>query len=320
MQFVTPRMKICVLGGTGFLGTELVTRLAAAGHWVRVPTRVLSHGTHLTVLPTVELRAVDIHEPRVLGELLAGMDAVVNLVGILNERPGARFKAVHVELVAKVIEEARLARVRRLVHVSALGADAARAPSRYLRSKGAAEALVRGAAPLECTLLRPSVIFGRGDSLTTRFVNLLRLSGGVLPLARADAKFTPVSVDDVAEALVRALTDRATSGRSYDLCGPEVFTLAQIVRAAAAAAHARCHILPLPGLLGWLEALVMGLVPGKPFSLDNFRSLGLDSVSRENGLLELGIEPQRMAAVLPVYLGNRSLSARLDRPRMNSER
>lgn len=119
---------------------------------------------------------------------------------------------------------------------------------------------------------------------------------------------------------MRALSDRATIGRTYDLCGPDVFTLAQIVRAAAAAAHVRCHILPLPGLLGWLEGLVMGLVPGKPFSLDNFRSLRLDSVSRENGLPELGIEPQRMAAVLPLYLGDLSVSARFGRLRMTAER
>lgn len=303
-----------MLGGTGFLGSELVSQLAAAGHWVRIPTRALSHGRHLTVLPTVELVAVNIHERRVLGEVLAGMDVAINLVGILNERSGARFNEVHVELVATLVEEMRIAQVRRLLHMSALGADAERAPSRYLRTKGRAEALVRDASPqLDFTIFRPSVIFGPGDSLTNRFLRLLRLAGGVLPLARAHARFAPVYVDDVAAAFVGALGERSTFGRAYELCGPDVLTLEQIVRAAAAAAGERCRIIALPDFLARLQALVLGMVPGKPFTLDNFRSLTLDSVCRENGLAALGIEPQRMAAVLPSYLGDLSLSARLNR-------
>lgn len=303
MQYDQPRWKICVLGGTGFVGSALVARLAAAGHWVRVPTRSLARGQHLTVLPTVELAAVDVLEPRALGEVLSGMDAVVNLVGILNERGSARFQDVHVELVRTLIEEARLAHVRRLLQMSALGADPQTAPSRYLRSKGQAEALVRAATALEFTIFRPSVIFGPRDSLTRRFLRLLRLGGGVLPLAKAHARFAPVYVEDVVEAFARALDERATIGRSYALCGPDVLTLEQIVRASAAAAGVPCHVLALPDALGRLEALLLGLMPGKPFSLDNFRSLGLDSVSADNGLVALGIEPHPMAAVLPSYLG-----------------
>ncbi len=321
VQFATAPLKICVLGGTGFVGTELVAQLAAAGHSVRVPTRVLAHGKHLSVLPTVELVAVDIHEPRVLGDVLAGRDAVINLVGILNERSGASFKAVHVELVAKLIEEARIAQVRRLLHMSALGADAARAPSRYLRSKGEAEVRVRAAAQaLDFTIFRPSVIFGPADSLTNRFLRLLRLAAGVLPLARARARFAPVYVGDVAGAFVRALSDRATCGGTFELCGPDVLTLEQIVRAAAAAAGTRCRILALPDFLARLQGIVLGLVPGKPFSLDNFRSLTLDSVCRENGFARLGIEPQRLATVLPTYLGELTAAAHLNRLRAGAER
>ncbi len=321
MQFSTPRLKICVLGGTGFVGSELVSRLAAAGHWVRVPTRVLSRGQHLSVLPTVELAAVNIHEPRVLGELLAGMDVAINLVGILNEGAGARFRDVHVGLAAKLIEEARIARVPRLLHMSSLGADAQRAPSRYLRSKGEAEARVRGAEhSLGVTIFRPSVIFGPGDSLTNRFLRLLRLSAGVLPLARAHARFAPVYVDDVAAAFVQALSDRATLGQTYELCGPEILTLEQIVRATAAAAGARCRILAVPSLIGRLQGLLLGLLPGKPFSLDNFRSLLVDSVCGESGFARLGIEPQRMAAILPTYLGDLSFPARLSHLRADAER
>jgi uncharacterized protein YbjT (DUF2867 family) len=319
LSFTAPRLRICVLGGTGFVGTELVSQLASAGHWVRVPTRQLSHGMHLNVLPTVELLAANIHEPRVLGELLAGMDVAINLVGILNEHRGARFREVHVELVAKLIDEARNARLKRLVHMSALGADEAQGPSSYLRTKGRAETLLRE-SHTDWTIFRPSVIFGPGDSLTTRFVELLRLAAGFMPLARARARFAPVFVEDVAAAFVRVLRDPASLGQTYELCGPEVLTLGELVRTSAAAAHIDCHILPLPGPLGWLQGLVLGMLPGSPFSLDNFRSLKLDSVCRENGLARLGIPPRPLASVLPIYLGDLAPEARLNRFRATIER
>ncbi|HTW38088.1 MAG TPA: complex I NDUFA9 subunit family protein [Steroidobacteraceae bacterium] len=321
MQFTASRLNVCVLGGTGFVGSELIAQLAAAGHWVRVPTRALARGKHLTVLPTVQLVTADIHDPRVLGELFADIDVVVNLVGILNERRGARFSGVHVELVAKIIEEARMARVRRLLHMSSLGADPERAPSRYLRSKGQGEERIKAAAQsLDYTIFRPSVIFGPGDSLTHRFVRLLHLSGGLLPLARARARFAPAYIEDVAAAFVRALRDRATFAGTLELCGPDVMTLEQIVRASAQAARVSCHIVRLPDVLARLEGIVLGLLPGKPFSLDNFRSLTLDSLCRENGFARLGIEPQRFAAIVPTYLGDLSEPARLDRLRAGADR
>ena len=301
-------MNVCVLGGSGFVGTELVTRLALAGHWVRVPTRNLARTERLRVLDTVELRVANVHEPRILSHLFAGCDAVINLVGILNERRGASFEAVHTELAAKVMASARTAGVRRVLHMSALGADL-HAPSRYLRSKAAAEARLRAATHSEVphaepavTIFRPSVIFGPGDSLTNRFAGLLRLTLGWLPLARARARFAPVCVFDVADALVHALGERASAGQTYELCGPQVMTLAEIVRLSARVARLPCRIVPLPDTLARLQGLVMGMLPGKPFSLDNFRSLTLDSVCREDGCRRLGITPRPMLAVLPAYL------------------
>jgi uncharacterized protein YbjT (DUF2867 family) len=301
-------VNVCVLGGSGFVGTELVTRLALAGHWVRVPTRNLTRTERLRVLDTVELRVANVHEPRILSQLFAGCDAVVNLVGILNERRGASFAAVHTELAAKVMASARTAGVRRVLHMSALGADP-HAPSRYLRSKAAAEARLRAAPHSELahadpavTIFRPSVIFGPADSLTNRFAGLLRLTLGWLPLARARARFAPVCVFDVADALVHALGERASAGQIYELCGPQVMTLAEIVRLTARVAHLPCRIVPLPDVIARLQGLVMGMLPGKPFSLDNFRSLTLDSVCREDGCRRLGITPAPMLAVLPSYL------------------
>lgn len=309
-------INICVLGGTGFVGSEIVTRLARQGHWVRVPTRGAGHGQHLRVLSTVELVNANVHDPRTLGQLLAGMDAVVNLIGILNESGGATFQAAHADLAAKVIAAARIAKIRRLLQMSALGADRERGPSRYLRTKGAAEEHIRAAAAhLDFTIFRPSVIFGRRDSLTNRFAALLRLGEGFMPLARAQARFAPVYVGDVAEAFVRTLDERGSFGQTYQLCGPEVLTLEQLVRMTAAVARLPCHILKLPDALGLLQAALLGLLPGKPLTLDNFRSLGVDSICSENGLARLGISPRHLMAMLPFYLGPFTAPTELDADR-----
>jgi NADH dehydrogenase len=314
LQTRPPELTVCVLGGTGFVGTELVTRLARDGHWIRVPTRATADNDPLRVLETVQLITADVHDPRTLARLFSGVDAVINLIGILNEHGRTTFKSVHVALAEKVVAAARTAGVKRLLHMSSLAADARAAPSRYLRSKGEAEARVRASAPaLAWSIFRPSVIFGPGDSLTNRFAGLLRLSRGFLPLARAEARFAPISVEDVAEAFRKALTDETTIGQTYELCGPEVLTLEQIVRITAAVAGLRCSIVRLPDFVAWAQAAVMNLLPGKPFSLDNYKSLTVDSVCSEDGCARLGIRPQPMLALLPTYLAKSGMT-RLARP------
>jgi uncharacterized protein YbjT (DUF2867 family) len=318
-------VNICVLGGTGFVGTELVTRLVLAGHWVRVPTRNPARALRLRVLDTAELRLANVHDPGVLALLFSGCDAVINLVGILNPRAGASFQAVHAELPARVMAAARATGVRHVLHMSALGAEE-RAPSQYLRSKAAGEAAVRASAPPGAqqqpavTIFRPSVIFGPGDSLTNRFARLLSLTAGVLPLARAGTRFAPIDVRDVAQAFSRALTDRTTAGQTYELCGPQVMTLAEIVRLTARVAGLPCHIVPLPDLVARLQGLVMGALPGKPFSLDNFRSLTIDCVCRQDGCARLGIQPAPMLAELPGYLGHEDKDTELALLRRTTER
>jgi NADH dehydrogenase len=176
-----------------------------------------------------------------------------------------------------------------------------------LATKGAAEELVRGTPRLNWTIFQPSVIFGPDDSLTRRFVRLLHLSAGVLPLARARARFAPIYVDDVAQAFVSALMDGTSYGRIYQLCGPKVLTLEEIIRASAAAANVRCHILRLPDALGRLQAAFAQLLPGQPFSLDNFRSLTVDNVCREDGCARLGIVPASLEALAPLWLAPQPL-------------
>ena len=313
-------LTVCVLGGTGFVGTELVSRLVRDGHEVRVPTRRLANGTHLKVLPTVQLVVANIRDGRVLGRLFAGVDVVINLVGILNEHGRTTFRALHKDLTTRVIEAMRAQRVPRLLHMSSLAAGA-QAPSQYLRSKAEAEAQVRvAAATVDSTIFRPSVIFGERDTLTNRFAGLLRMSHGLLPLARPGARFAPIHVDDVVEAFVRALADRSTVGKSLDLCGPDVMTLEQIVRLTARAANLPCHILRLPDFIAAIQGVVMGMLPGKPFSSDNYRSLTIDSVCKQNGSETLGLTLSRMEAVLPGYLSDHSLQSQLDRYRRSASR
>jgi uncharacterized protein YbjT (DUF2867 family) len=305
-------LSICVLGGTGFVGSNLVSRLVRDGHRVRVLTRNRDQHRGLLVLPGLELRDADVHDAAMLPEALRGHDVVINLIGILNEAGGgAGFRRVHAELTRTVVGACKSAGVPRLLQMSSLraGEDA---PSEYLRTKGRAERFVReDAGPVAWTIFRPSVIFGPGDGFMNKFAALLRLFP-VLPIARARARFAPVYVGDVVEAMVRTIGDRAAHRASYDLCGPEVLTLAELVRYVARVLGLRRLVVGLPYPAGWLQAWLMGFVPGKPLSLDNFRSLGLDSVSSENGLARLGIEAASLRAVVPTYLGASGRASQLD--------
>jgi NADH dehydrogenase len=292
--------RIVVLGGTGFVGSHLIPRLASQGLSITVLSRNRERHRELAVLPTVRVVSANVYDPNVLAAHFKGADAVINLVGILNETgfDGAGFRRAHVELTRLVIDAMKAAGVSRLLQMSALRAG--EGESWYLKTRGEAEAQVK-ASGLDWTIFRPSVIFGRGDGLFNRFATLLKLSP-VLPLARAEARFAPVYVGDVCAAFERALADRATIGQIYELGGPEIVTLREIVTMTRDALGLSRLIVGLPDPLGKLQAAIFGLVPGKPLSLDNFRSLLLDSVPKRDGLAELGIQPTPMAAIVPRML------------------
>jgi uncharacterized protein YbjT (DUF2867 family) len=308
--------NICILGGTGFVGTRLVTRLSEDGHRVKVLTRNREANRHLLVLPELRLVNADVHDAGQLALQFMGVDVVVNLIGILNERgrSGAGFRHVHTELSRKVLGACRSAGVKRLLHMSSLGAHATDAPSHYLRSKGAAEELIRRecGATLPFVIFRPSVIFGRGDSFINRFARLLRLMPLVFPLARADARLAPVFVGDVVEAFARCVSDTSQDRRSLELCGPEIYTLREILEFTVETLGRRRFVIGLPDFIARLQGLVMDFVPGKPFSTDNFRSLTVDSVCSVNGFAALGIEPHSMRGIVREYLGQTSVAGRRD--------
>jgi uncharacterized protein YbjT (DUF2867 family) len=310
-------LSLVVLGGTGFLGTRLVARLIKDGHQVTVLSRDRELHKHLLVLPGLTLENCDVYQEAQLSERFRGKDVVVNLVGILNERGfgGAGFKRAHTELTQHVLNAARSAGVTRLLQMSSLKA-APDAPSYYLRSKGEAEKLIRDQnTALDWTIFKPSVMFGPGDSFLNRFAALLAAIPFIFPLARPNARLQPVFVDDVVNAMLHCLHGGASSRQTYELCGPQVYTLREIVALVAKLAHRRRWIIGLPDFLGSMQAFFMNFVPGRPFSSDNYRSLKVDSVCSEDGFAKLGIKPQSMAGSARLFLGAQEDNARLSQNR-----
>jgi uncharacterized protein YbjT (DUF2867 family) len=297
---------ICVLGGSGFVGRHVCAALAARGLQVRVPTRNRDRAKHLILLPTVEVVAANVHDAAALHALVRGCDAVINLVGTHGGSGDTSFNAAHVVLASKVVaacRESNAGGVRRLLHMSALHAGAER-PSDYLRSKGEAESIVRESG-LEVTIFRPSVIFGREDQFLNRFAGMLKaLPMMIVPAAHA--RFQPVYVGDVAQAFVEALLRLDSIGKSYDLCGPKVYTMQELTEFVAHAIGRKRMIFGADKTLTNVMAFAMECLPGKIMTFDNVRSMTVDSVCDSGCVFPFGITPQAVEATAPAWLAQRS--------------
>ncbi len=297
-------MKVLVIGGSGFLGRYIVSRLSARGDSVLVPTRKWERAKQLAVLPTVDVIESDVHNPAALTALMAGQDAVINLVGILKggegQPYGPGFARAHVELPRKIGAAARAAKLSAVLHVSALKASAD-APSGYLRSKAAGEAALRGEFA-SAAIFRPSVIFGAGDSFLSLFAGLLRRAP-LVPLACPEARFQPVWAGDVADAMVATLARAEHRAATYELCGPKVYSLRELVSYAGETAGCRRPIVGLSPGLSYLQAWAMEWLPGGPMTRDNVRSMSVASVCDGGCGLPFGMAPTPLEAVAPSYLG-----------------
>lgn len=303
--------KILILGGTGFVGRHLCEKLAEGDYRATVLTRRRVNAAHLQMLPMVDVLEGSAYDAATLTPLLAEHDAVVNLIAILHGSETA-FDKAHVQLLQTLVSACAAAGQKRVVHVSSLGADA-NAPSMYQRSKARGEAVL-AASGLDVSVLRPSVIFGAEDKFLNTFASLQKMLP-FIPLAGSTAKFQPVWVEDVASALVECLEDpNSTTGQTYEACGPDVFTLKQLVQMAGLYSGNNKPVIGLPDGVARIQAALMELAPGVPImSRDNLDAMKVDNVAsgKLQGLQALGITPASLSAIVPFYLGNQGLRSGL---------
>ncbi|MEL0583294.1 MAG: complex I NDUFA9 subunit family protein [Candidatus Thiodiazotropha sp. (ex. Lucinoma kazani)] len=261
--------KVCILGGSGFVGYHLVAKLSSRGFACRLLIRHPQRHALLKVCPNTELIQTHRLDAKTLTEQFTDCHTIINLIGILNESKTQKFRDIHIELVDTIVDAAIQAGASRLLHMSALNADAGKGLSKYLRSKGEGEnrAHTYGSTGLDVTSFRPSVIFGPGDSFFNRFASLLRLSPFIFPLASPQSRFAPVFVDDVTEAFVVAMENPETVGKHFELCGPQSYSLSALVKYTADTLGIKRWVIPLNDGLSRLQAHLLGHVPGRPFTL-----------------------------------------------------
>ena len=311
-------MRIVLIGASGFFGGHLLRALNADQHQCVVLTRDVVRRGSVDMLPGVTLVQADVYDPDELVKQFSGADAVVSMAGILNGSGGGGkgFHKVHVELVEAIVKACQQAGVTRLLHLSAL--NAGKGSSHYLKSKGEAEEFLRTINDINISIFQPSVIFGRGDEFFNQFAAMLSLAP-VLPLACPKARLQPVFAGDVAAAMVASLEDPMTWGKSYEMAGPQSFTLKELVQWTAKTRGQRRLVIGLPGPLSATMAMVMNLVPGTPLSWDNYQSLKTDSISSQNDFSYFHIEPRSIDMVVPDYLNGsvrqRRLQAARQQPR-----
>jgi NADH dehydrogenase len=267
--------NIIILGGSGFVGQHLAIELSNRGYSVTVPCRRPHRLRNLTVLPGIRLTEANIMDQAQLTSLCKDHDAVINLVGILNESAASSFRRIHVEFVKSVVQACQNNKIKRLLHMSALGANQASGGSNYLRTKGEGENLLHtfGQNDMQVTSFQPSVIFGEDDSFINRFAGILKLCIGAFPLACPQSRFSPVFIGDVVDKIADCINAAESHSKRYPLCGPETFTLKQIVQMISQAQGSNCVILELPDKLAKLQAVILQNLPGKLFTMDNYRSL-----------------------------------------------
>ena len=297
--------SILVIGGSGFIGSHIVAQLAATGRRVIVPTRRPHRTRHLTVLPTVQLVEADVYDPRALDRLVQRADAVINLVGVLHSSSGTpwgpAFEHAHVELPRRLVAACQRKGITRFLHMSALGADE-HGPSMYQRSKAAGEKIISSATDLEVTTFRPSVVFGPEDKFLNMFAQLQAVLP-VLALGGVQTKFQPVFVGDVAQAFVQALENIDTIGQIYELIGPTVYSMKELLHLAGVYSGHPRPVIELPAALARIQAFMLEHVPGGPImSRDNLDSMKVDNVATGRHFTPPAWPPTPLEAVAPRYL------------------
>ena len=311
--------EVCVLGGSGFVGSAVVAKLDAAGYRVKVLTRRSEKAKHLILLPNVQVVECNVLDYQALNSALRGADAVINLIGILHQNRRTTFNTMHHQLPAQLAKICADLNISRLVHMSSLGASRD-APSQYLQSKSAGEAaLAVFEDKLNITVFKPSIIFGRCDSFINLFATLIKFMP-VIFLAKPNAKFQPVWVEDVATCFVSSLENPDTYGKTYELAGPKIYTFRALVTTIMNTVHIHRPIIGLNDGLSYAQALMMEMLPGHLMSRDNVKSMQVDSVSAAPFPAIFGLTPTALEAVIPEYLNHQTPRGAYDRYRSSAAR
>lgn len=297
--------KVTLVGGSGFVGSAIAHQLSNAGYEVKVLTRRREAHRHLILLPNVHVVECDVMNDSDLVLQLRGSDIVMSLAGILHETKHANFAQVHTELPRRIAQICAKQGIQRLIHVSALQASAS-APSQYLRSKAAGEeAVMAFDKQMQITIFRPSVIFGRADNFINMFANLIKIAP-VIPLAKPEAKFQPVWVEDVAKVIVDCISQTESYGKTYELGGPRIYSMRQLIEFVAFILGKKRMVIGLNEQLSYAQAMALELSPVKLMTRDNLRSMQVDSITTQQFPAWACVQPASLEAIVPEYLANQS--------------
>ncbi len=303
--------RIAVVGGAGFVGSSIVSKLDEAGYQVKVLTRHRERAKHLILLPNVQVKTCDIHDDKALTDSLRGCDAVINLVGILYETRKQTFDLIHHQLPKRLAAICDDLGIDRLIHMSALGASE-QAPSAYLQSKARGEvALSQFKGSVNMTTFKPSVIFGRGDRFLTMFSMLIKFLP-IIFLAKPDAKFQPIWVEDVATIFVNSLDNTDTYAKSYALAGPKVYSLRELIEKTMQMMGKQRWIIGLSDRLSYLQAWFLEWLPVKLMTRDNVRSMEVANISKAPMAEEIKQSLASLEAIMPTYIVNQTPRAAYD--------
>ncbi|MFT4516686.1 MAG: nucleoside-diphosphate-sugar epimerase [Gammaproteobacteria bacterium] len=290
--------KIIILGGTGFIGSQLSAKLSPLCDKICVLTRNIEANKDLKLIPNLEIIHANVLDERSLNAVFSGSDIVINTIGILNESgKDNTFNNLHYELTKKISNAIKLNKVKRYLYISSLNADP-RATSQYLITKGLAETYIRDNTNNFCntTIFRPSIVFGEDDSFFNKFSTILRFLP-VFPLACPNSKFMPIYVNELTDFMVSTISDNTMYGQKIDVTGPNEYTFRQLIDITLKALKIRRLIIPLNYTLSKLQAVIFQRLPGKLFTLDNFLSLQTDSCSTEGFKGKIAVED-----IVPGYL------------------
>ena len=308
--------KVVILGGTGFIGAQLATKLSPKSKKIIIPTRNTESNLGLKMIPNLEIVSTDVKDERSINLLLEDADLVINTVGILNEiNEDNSFDKIHYQLPKKVSNSIKKNKVKRFMHISSLNADP-KSIGKYLKSKGKAEDFLISETSSFCnlTIFRPSIVFGESDSFFNKFASLLKFLP-IFPLACPNAKFMPVYVEDLTDFMISTINTIDTYGQKIDVTGPNEYTFRELIDQTLIALNTRRIIIPLNNFLSRLQARVFEKLPGKLFTMDNYQSLQIDSCSDEGFKGSSSLED-----IIPQYLNIKTKQERFEKLRKKSGR